>query len=66
MTPTWLRSHDDALDLLRYAVPGALIELAPTRARNGMKRALLRLQRERDVLLDREVADESLGTPVLG
>lgn len=32
MRPDWLRTHDDALDLLRAAVPGAVVELAPTRA----------------------------------
>jgi hypothetical protein len=39
MTPTWLRTHDDALDLLRYAVPGAVIELAPTRGGGDAARA---------------------------
>lgn len=39
MNPTWLRTHDDALDLLRYAVPGAVIELAPTRGGGDGARA---------------------------
>jgi hypothetical protein len=39
MNPTWLRTHDDALDLLRYAVPGAVIELAPTRGGGDAARA---------------------------
>lgn len=27
----WIRTHDDALALLRYAVPGARVGLAPVR-----------------------------------